>query len=88
MRFKRNTHNEDGTPRPGLPVFRGLGRWPTCNIHLVGDRPRTLGEIHETHQKYDQAWGSEGFDYSLADIMEGLAHLIRMGLVVVVDSSD
>jgi len=87
MRFKRNTHDENGNPRPGLPGLHDYA-WPTCNIHMLGLRPKTLQEIHEAHLEYDRQWEPGCFDYTLPDIMEGLAHLIRLGVVVAVDSDD
>ena len=89
MRFKRNTHDEDGNLRPGLPTLEG--EWPTCCIHMLGNGPQTLEKIYKYHMEYDRQWSrdvADCFDYTLADIMEGLAHLIRLGVVAVVDSGD
>ena len=93
MKFKRNTHDEDGNLRPGLPTFdfELTGTWPTCCIHMLGNEPQTLERIYKNHVEYDRQWSrdvADCFDYTLADIMEGLAHLIRLGVVAVVDSGD
>ncbi len=87
MKFIKRTHDEDGNLRPGLPGFCAYG-WPTCEIQMLGTEPRTLEEIHGAHLEYDRQWDREGYGYTLADIMEGLAHLIRLGMVVPIYSSE
>jgi len=88
MRFKRNTHDENGNPRYGLPTFEQAGMWPTCDIQMLGNEPRSVQEIYDEHEKYDDQYWPDGYGYTLPDIMEGLAHLIRLGVVVAVDSDD
>lgn len=83
MRFLRNTHL-DGKPRADL-VMSSLtfGMWPTCDLQMLSsDTPMTVDEIHEAHAKYDREWGkAEGYNFVLADILEGLAHHIRLSTV-------
>ena len=84
MKFKRNTHDKDGNLRQGLPNLENSGCWPTCNIQLLSATPHSLEYIYRIHQHYDEDWENDAHNYTLPDIMEGLAHLIRLGLVEVV----
>ena len=83
MKFVRNTHDENGNPREGLPQLPGMevGLWPTCNIQmLMGEM--TVEEIYMAHKEYDRQWEGEGIhSYTMADILDGLANLIRLGIV-------
>jgi predicted transcriptional regulator len=79
MKFRRSTHI-DGKLKDGLPQLVE-DEWITCCIHLIDNEWMSLEEIYEAHAKYDAEWLSEGFMYSIADILSGLSALIRLGLV-------
>ena len=88
MKFKRNTHDKDGNPRTNLPKTLGYA-WPRCDLNMLSsDEPRSVEEIYHAHLDYDKQFMGDGFLYTLPDIMEGLAHLIRLGVVVSVDDKN
>ena len=85
MKFMRNTHNADGSVRKELPRLGYEGRdvpWPTCDIHMLSSKGvMTIKEIYDAHAEYDKQWEPEGYGFSVADILDGLADLLRLGIV-------
>ena len=89
-KYIRTTHDENNVPRDDIPrlgIVEGI--WPTCCIHMLeSDRAMTATEIHQEHLKYDKQFeGDCPFDFSFPQILEGLAVLIRLGWVGVVEDS-
>ena len=86
MKFKRNTHDEDGNVRDGLPRIdhKYVRSWPTCNIHILTGE-MTVRQIYDEHKAYDSLYEPEVHGYSVADILNGLADLLRLGLVEIVE---
>ena len=80
MRFRRVTHDENGNPRKDLPRLTE-DNWITCCIQFIDPAWCSLQFIYDAHQKYDEHWQGDGFNYSIADILSGLSTLIRLGVV-------
>lgn len=81
MRFRRCTHDEKGELKEHLSHSYEDG-WIMCCIQLIEPEWQSLNFIYDAHTKYDAQWGpTEGFNYSIADILSGLSHLIHLGLV-------
>jgi len=80
MKFRRATHNDDGSLRASLCRLYE-DRWVTCDIHMIDSEWQSLDRIVRAHREYDEQWYPEGHGFSTADILDGLATLIRLGWV-------
>jgi hypothetical protein len=87
MKFARNTHDEHGNVRKGLPRLDYVHDfWPTCDVQMIRGE-MTIPEIYEEHQEYDRQWEPEGYGFSMAMILEGLAVHLRLGTVRIVEEN-
>ena len=83
LKFRRITH-EGGKVKPDIrEISRALVEtgWITCDIHMIEPEWQSLDHIVRAHREYDEQWAPEGHGFTIADILAGLAILIRLGAV-------